>query len=264
VAPENSILPFTTLDEAPERTEELVARNDATWPEYLLHGDVRNWSALFGVFAGFQLLLLEKGSLIAAGLTVPFAWDPARALPETIDEIVYTARWPLERPGVLCALAALASPGHRGRGLGGEIVRAMCRLARRRGLAGVLAPVRPTRKDRFPNERLEEYVDRRDAEGRCYDPWIRVHEELGGRRLGVMHRAMTVRGTVAEWERWTGSRFPDSGSYAVAGALVPVTIDRSSNLGEYIEPNVWYYHDQPVQEPTRRGGGSSSANPPPQ
>ena len=89
---------------------------------------------------------------------------------------------------------------------------------------------------------MDRYIDRRGERGRIWDPWLRVHDELGGRRLGIVTAAVTVRGTLAEWEQWTGERFPNSGSYAVPGGLVPVSVDRDANVGEYREPNVWYFH----------------------
>lgn len=57
---------------------------------------------------------------------------------------------------------------------------------------------------------------------------------------------MTVRGTVAEWEGWTGMRFPESGAYVVPGALCPVEMDVEGDLGVYGEPNVWMLHDVAV------------------
>jgi hypothetical protein len=36
--------------------------------------------------------------------------------------------------------------------------------------------------------------------------------------------------------------FPDSGSYVVDGALVPISIDRAADRGDYVEPNVWMRH----------------------
>ncbi len=231
------------LSAAHHRADELQALNESTWPEFLLHGDVRNWSSLFGRFAGFQLLVLERGCLVGAGLTVPLSWHPGQTPPATIDEVLVSANWPLAHgAGALCALAALVPPEHRGRGLSRRIVREMCGLAARKGLSGVLAPVRPTRKHEFPCEPIEQYVGRRDDGGRMLDPWLRLHHELGGRELGLARRALTVRGTVSEWRRWTGCRFATSGEYVVPEALVPVRIDLDSDVGEYVEPNVWYFH----------------------
>lgn len=35
---------------------------------------------------------------------------------------------------------------------------------------------------------------------------------------------------------------PDTGKYIVQGALVPVDIDRSPDIGEYVGPNAWTLH----------------------
>jgi hypothetical protein len=53
---------------------------------------------------------------------------------------------------------------------------------------------------------------------------------------------MRVPGTVAQWEEWSGMAFPESGTYVVPDALVPVEIDREADLGVYVEPNVWMHH----------------------
>jgi hypothetical protein len=53
---------------------------------------------------------------------------------------------------------------------------------------------------------------------------------------------MTMRGTVAEWEAWTGMSFPDTGSYVVPLAIAPVVIDREADVGTYHDPNVWIVH----------------------
>jgi len=150
---------------------------------------------------------------------------------------------PGDGPGVLMALAALVPLAHRRRGLSCVILQGMVDLAARHGRLGVLAPVRPTRKAEYPLESMETYLARRDPRGRAYDPWIRVHDERGGRRLGILERAITVDGTIAEWEAWTGRTFPSSGPHAVDGALVPVEIDLERGRGVYVEPNVWYLHE---------------------
>jgi hypothetical protein len=51
---------------------------------------------------------------------------------------------------------------------------------------------------------------------------------------------MTIAGTRAEWEEWTGLTFPEDGEYVVPGALVPVRF--KSGRGVYVEPNVWMRH----------------------
>jgi hypothetical protein len=38
---------------------------------------------------------------------------------------------------------------------------------------------------------------------------------------------------------------PESGTYVVPGALVPIEIDRERDEGVYVEPNVWMVHPPP-------------------
>jgi len=50
---------------------------------------------------------------------------------------------------------------------------------------------------------------------------------------------MTITGTLAGWESWTGRQFPSTGSYDVPGAPIPVDIDLERDRGIYVEPNLW-------------------------
>lgn len=60
--------------------------------------------------------------------------------------------------------------------------------------------------------------------------------------LGTAHRSMTITGTVAEWETWTGMAFPETGRYVVPDALGLVDIDRDTDTGTYLEDNLWVQH----------------------
>jgi hypothetical protein len=71
---------------------------------------------------------------------------------------------------------------------------------------------------------------------------LRVHGRLGAEGLGIIPKAETIRGSVKEWEDWTGMAFPDTGSYIVPGALQPVQIDCELDSGLYEEPNYWMKH----------------------
>ncbi|GAA3039899.1 hypothetical protein GCM10017559_80300 [Streptosporangium longisporum] len=97
-------------------------------------------------------------------------------------------------------------------------------------------------KARYPLTPMERFVTWVRRDGSPFDPWLRTHHRMGARILCPAERSMTVTGTVDEWQRWASMEFPDSGSYVVPGALVPVTIDREADLGEYVEPNVWMRH----------------------
>jgi len=54
---------------------------------------------------------------------------------------------------------------------------------------------------------------------------------------------MTISGSRAEWEEWTGMRFPQNGKYYISGALNPIDMNVETDTGIYVEPNVWMVHD---------------------
>jgi len=236
-----------TLREAPALTPRFRQLFARSWPEFMFHGDVREWSSLIEFFPEFQLALLgSEDELVAAGQTVPIPWDgQAEDLPATIDAIVAranAARRQAITPRALVAVAAMVDADHRRRGLSTTIVRGMRRLAREHGLGYLLAPLRPTLKERYPLIPLESYVTWTRADGAPFDPWLRVHARLGARQLGIAPETLVVTGSVAEWERWTAMRFPGSGRFVVPGALQPVEIDRERDVGRYADPNVWMRH----------------------
>ena len=239
------------LSTAAERPDLFHRSEIVLGPEFLLHNDVanRHWDKLASVFAPFQLLLYdeEADAMVGKGFTIPFAWDGGpEALPDEGFEAVLEAGVALQerggKPTALSALAAVIDPEYQGHGLSKLLLRGMRSLAARHGLMAVVAPVRPTLKARYPLTPLERYACWRRKDGSAFDPWIRVHERLGGEIARIAARSFTVEGTVGQWEEWTGLAFPESGEYVVDGALVPVTIDCEADLGRYVEPNLWMRH----------------------
>ena len=113
-------------------------------------------------------------------------------------------------------------------------------LAERKGLDGVIAPVRPSAKHLHPFTSIDDYVGWTDERGRLFDPWLRSHAAAGGKIIKPAKRSMIVEEPVGFWEMWTGQTFEGSGSYAVNGALAPVAIDLEDGVGRYVEPNVWF------------------------
>ncbi len=69
-----------------------------------------------------------------------------------------------------------------------------------------------------------------------------MQEQASNHLKLLWSKALTVVGTVEEWENWTDMRFPASGEYVVAGALQPIIIDRANNVGRYEDPNLWMLH----------------------
>ena len=214
---------------------EAATRLEGIWPEFLLHDAISNryWNRLYTDFAGFQFALVEGEDVLAEGNCIPVAGQPA----EWRDAFVAA----FERggdPDRLCALAIIVSPQHRGRGLSSVMLEHM------RGLAApfgrLVAPVRPTLKERYPLIPIETYAGWRRDDGAHVDPWIRVHERAGGEVIGTAEEAMLIDAQCGDWRRWTGLEFRDDGDYVVPGALAPVRV-RAGN-GIYREPCVWLDH----------------------
>jgi GNAT superfamily N-acetyltransferase len=237
-----------TVAERPDLEERLGEISDP-WPEFMNHDPVvrRFFPALYERFRDFQYVLYddETDIVLGEGCSIPIRWDgSAESLAAGVR--VLESGFTETEANVLCALMAVVDPRHQGRRLSGLIVAAMGEAARGAGLGCLLAPVRPTWKERYPLIPIERYMRWQRDDGLPFDPWIRLHHRLGAEILAAAPRSMDIPGAVAEWEEWTGMAFPESGEYVVPGALVPVTIDRERDEGRYVEPNVWMRHPLPA------------------
>jgi len=199
---------------------------------------------LFDEFPAYQFVLCDEGAVLAEGHLAPCPWDlPLEGRGDGIDHMLVTA---LEAAGsgatAACALAAEIRPGHQGRGLAAHILEAMASVAREAGLRHLIAPVRPSLKERYPITPIERYVEWKREDGEPFDPWIRVHTRRGGRIVKPIPHSLRITGTVAEWSQWTGIAFPADGDYVFPRGLAPLSVDRARDLGSYWEPNVWIVH----------------------
>ncbi len=143
---------------------------------------------------------------------------------------------------VLCALVIMVPRVLQGEGISRVALEGMVAIARRHGLGTLIAPVRPSRKERYPLTPIERYARWRRDDGLLFDPWMRVHERLGAEILKPEPQSLRITGTVAEWESWLEMPFPESGTYVFPGGLAPIEIDRDEDVGRYWEPNVWMRH----------------------
>jgi GNAT superfamily N-acetyltransferase len=243
-------LKIVSARERPDLAERAGERAGDVWPEYNKHGDVVSeyWSRLDEVFPDFQFVLHdeEDDEVLAEGHSIPCSWDGTVAgLPDGIDGVIaggFRLREHGEAPTTLSALAIVILPEHRNRGLSRVMVDAMGGIAAEHGFANLIAPVRPSWKERYPLTPVERYVRWTRDDGLPFDPWLRVHHRLGGKILRPEPQSLRISGTVAEWEGWTEMRFPESGEYVFPNGLAPVVIEREADSGIYFEPNVWMRH----------------------
>jgi GNAT superfamily N-acetyltransferase len=238
-------LRFATAAERPD----LLERNGglrAAWPEFMLQDPVSSpiWHLLYDRAGEFQFFLIDEstGELAAEGNSIPVHVDlddlPDRGWEEAIERGIAAT----EAPTSVSALQVLVDRRRHGQGLSRLMLQEMTRIAAAHGFADLVAPVRPSLKHRYPLVPMDRYVAWTRADGYPFDPWLRVHARLGATIERVCPLSMQIPGTVAEWEQWAGMAFPESGSYVVPGALVPVEVDREADRVVYVEPNVWMRH----------------------
>jgi len=211
-----------------------------TFPEYMNHNSMgsKYWGRLYIDFPAFQLAVAEGDALIGEvhALSLPVVSD---RLPSGWDEAFERG---MEAGGgnVVSLLAISVKPEARGRGVPALLIESVRGVAREAGHESVIAPVRPTLKDRYPLIPIERYVEWRRDDGSHFDPWIRAHERLGGTIVGPCRDSMLIQSPVAEWEEWTGMQFPEDGVYIVPGMLAPLEV--REGVGTHVEPNVWMRH----------------------
>jgi GNAT superfamily N-acetyltransferase len=222
------------------RYEELSLR---TFPEYMHHNESGGlyWGRLYDELPEFQVVLLDGDLLVAEAHAVPMPWDGTLAdLPSGWDE-GFARGMTSDRPATaLMALAISVAPDRQGQRLSSRMIDTFKDNARAAGLTSVLAPVRPTLKARYPLIPIEEYIGWRRDDGSHFDPWVRLHERVGGEILAPAPRSMVMRAPVADWEEWTGMQFPVGGEYVFPGALATLVVE--DGIGTHVEPNVWLLH----------------------
>jgi GNAT superfamily N-acetyltransferase len=225
---------------------DLLERRDLseqTFPEFMHHNEPgrRWWSSLYDRFPAFQLALLDGDELVAEGHSLPVAWDgTADGLPSGWDEAFELGMTSDRPPTALSALAISVRPERQGEGLAARMLHAFREAGRAEGLRDLIAPVRPTWKERYPLIPIERYQSWRRDDGTHFDPWLRVHERVGGEIVAPAPESMLIEAPVTDWEEWTGMRFPEDGTYVFPGALAPLEVE--DGLGRHVEPNVWVRH----------------------
>lgn len=236
---------IATASERPDILGPAWERTRDTLPEYNNHGDVLNeyWPRLTEERADFQFHLLgENDEILARARSIPLRWNgTVEDLPEGIDGAIVRG-FDEDEANVLCALLIMVPRDLQSRGVSAVPVRAMGDIARRHGLTSLIAPVRPSWKERYPLVPIEDYARWRRPDGLLFDPWMRVHERLGASILKPEPLSLRISGTIGEWESWTKMTFPDSGDYWFPGGLTTVRIDLPDDCGRYWEPNVWMHH----------------------
>jgi hypothetical protein len=243
---------FSKPGELPDYRDRAGDIGEASWPEFMMHDSVanENWHELFDRFSEYQFALIdtETSRMAAMGNSLPFHWEEdISELPEKGWDWVFLKAVEDHKngvtPNIQSAIQIAIHPDYRNQRLSTKMVGAMREIGRSKGFKYLVAPVRPNQKSQYPLISIDDYIKWTNDEGLPFDAWLRVHARVGAKILKPCHEAMTIRGTRADWEEWTGLKFLQSGKYYIPGALNSMDMDVEKDEGVYVEPNVWMVHE---------------------
>jgi hypothetical protein len=236
--------------EAPELDEEAEQRFVEDWPEFIFHdagvAPYRERRVEYFHDWEFYLVTSDERRLIAGCWGVPIQWDESiDDLPGGFTDSVARSVTEYEagiQPNTLVLMAAAVRNDEQGKGHAGRVITALKEHTLASGLTRMIAPVRPTSKSQYPLIDIAEFMTWTRDDGLPLDPWLRTHVRLGATLLAPAPVSQTMTGTVAEWEKWTGMAFPATGTYVIPDGLTTLAIDRPTDTGLYVEPNIWLRH----------------------
>ena len=158
-------LEVVTLADRPDLAEQAFAVGP---PEHaFMQQDQTGWlytSALSARWAEHALLLLDRGTVVARAMTVPFAFGSDRRPELPRDGWDGVIRWAAEdalvgtEPNCLAALEITVDTGRRGSGISQSALGFVLDHARRLGFPQVVCPVRPTEKSSSGRVDMTEYM----------------------------------------------------------------------------------------------------------
>lgn len=243
-APEWHLLDLTERPELTAPANELVGANLPEFMSWESPGNWR-WHRIYELFPHYQVCAVDDaGELMGVVNGVPLRWsgDPVE-LPAGYDDVLVSVvdRDAAHDASHTCLLSVSVAGKHRGSGLARALLADARERAAARGHAGLVIPLRPTAKHRYPLVPITEYAAWPTADGNAFDPWLRLHLETGASVVGVAERSLVIRQPAQRWEALTGLPMPGPGSYTVEGALAPVERD-VDGFATYAEPNIWVRH----------------------
>lgn len=222
-----------------EEDEALEIENAVWAPFHWEHEDGPAWQ-----YDPMLWVVAELGGRLvgtADGCRMHWDGDPAHLPAGGWQQVLEQAPEALDQDAPWgCALGTSILPQVRGMQLSGRLLQGLVAQAQLAGLRGLLAPARPTARARMPHLPIADYARVRLPDGRHFDPWLRVHERIGGRIIASCSPSMQVTAPINDWERWLGEPLPLTGRLLITGAIGYLELDEG--LGTLTEDSVWVLH----------------------
>lgn len=221
------------------------------WPQAWFHNEVADthWDVMWKKHRNCQFVCFVDGTLAAAFYSVPVKCDSYSILLSDLSERGW--EWAIETSVVSsmedCVISALSMSilsQYRSLGLSKIILEYAKGWFAKNNIDFLIAPVRPFKKHLYPLIPMDQYINWKDELGRVFDPWLRVHTNMGAKIIKPCLESMIIKGTAKEWEEWSGIKIAGKGDHIIPYALVPIRFELAGEelIGRYVEPNVWVAH----------------------
>ena len=196
----------------------LDAREEKSGSHLFIKTDLRDAESPYQ----FALYDTEEDRAAGMGNSFPLRWDDAlENLPETGWDWAFTEAVKNHKRGITpnyhCAIQIIIHPDYRNQRLSAPMIQAARAVTKAQGLQALIIPIRPREKSDYPLISMDDYITWKNEDGLPFDAWLRAHIRAGARIIKVCHESKTARGTRADWEEWTGMKFPQTGEYVSCG-----------------------------------------------
>lgn len=246
-----------TLAQQPQMLRLMNSIHHDTWPRYFEGSPFlsKYWKRLINEFPEYQFCLLDKENNIATVANgIPFYWSGEKStVPSGWDEgveLAFQQKTQGIQPNTIIGLAGIVRSNYQGRNLSTQIVRGFRALAKMHKLDHFLGPVRPVGMFDHGIKDVHIWAKSRDKNNEPLDYWLRVHERLGAKNLGVAPQSQLVEGSLDDWEKWTGQRWNTSGEYYLEDTLQSIEVNVEKNYARYFDPSIWVSHSNLQNEAT--------------
>ncbi|HAT1597496.1 TPA: N-acetyltransferase [Legionella pneumophila] len=227
------------------------------WIEKILHLRQKIWPdyqrikqdhilKLYSDYPLYQWLSHYNGEVVAIINSLPVAFDQSLdSLPqEGLNWVLSHLESTIPNPSnYLAAVSVTVNPAYQRLGLSKLLLNQLKASAQEAQYKALIVPARPSQKENYPLISIEDYLQWKKADNTIFDPWLRVHAQLGGKIAYPCQQSRMITANVAQWEEWLGHPLLQTGQYLVKGGLNPVIINKEEDIGIYIEANVWVIHD---------------------